>query len=72
MQDHQIKKKHIDTQYHFVREYIENGSVKVIYIRSDKNKADPFTKNIKSASFKKHFDPMFIGPKNSKSGRLLK
>ncbi len=46
--------KHIDTRYHFVREYIEDGIVKVIFVRSENNHADIFTKNLNGESFEKH------------------
>ena len=37
--------KHIDTRYHFVRNYIEDGIIKVTFIKSEDNVADVFTKN---------------------------
>ncbi len=46
--------KHIDTRYHFVRKYIEDGIVKVIFVRSENNHADIFTKNLNGESFEKH------------------
>jgi hypothetical protein len=46
--------KHIDTRYHFVREYIEDGIVKVIFVRSEENDADIFTKNLNTETFNKH------------------
>jgi len=46
--------KHIDTRYHFVREYIEDGIVKVIFVRSEDNDADIFTKNLNTETFNKH------------------
>ena len=45
--------KHIDTRYHFVREYIEDGIVKVIFVRSENNDVDIFTKNVNTATFNK-------------------
>lgn len=48
--------KHIDTRYHFVREYIEDGIVKVIFVRSEENDADIFTKNLNQETFKRHCD----------------
>ena len=45
--------KHIDTRYHFVREYIEDGIVKVIFVRSENNDADIFTKNVNTKTFNK-------------------
>ena len=46
--------KHIDTRYHFVREYIEDGIVKVVFVRSEDNDADIFTKNLNGETFEKH------------------
>ena len=46
--------KHIDIKYHFIREEICNGYVNVVYIPTDKNVADTFTKlanNIKYFPF---------------------
>ena len=37
--------KHIDIRAHFLREYIEDGTLKVIFIRSEDNDADILTKN---------------------------
>ena len=46
--------KHIDIRAHFVREFIEDGIIKVIFIRSEDNDADIFTKNTTEELFKKH------------------
>ncbi|XP_076028444.1 uncharacterized protein LOC143017539 [Oratosquilla oratoria] len=35
---------HIDIRYHFIKSQIENGSVKLVYVPSDENVADMFTK----------------------------
>ena len=37
---------HIDIWAHFVCLYVEDGIVKVIFVRSSENKADTFTKNL--------------------------
>ena len=50
--------KHIDTRYHFVREYIEDGILKVVFVRSENNHADIFTKNLSTESFTKHCDAL--------------
>ena len=47
--------KHIDVRYHFVRQYVESGLVKVIFVKSENNKADPFTKNVVKPIHDKHF-----------------
>ena len=54
--------KHIDTRYHFVREYVEDGILKIVFVRSERNDADIFTKNLNSETFRKHCDS--IGLKN--------
>ena len=38
------KSKHIDIKYHFVRSQVENENVKLVYVPSDENVADMFTK----------------------------
>lgn len=35
---------HIDICYHFVRDYVENGRVKIVFVRYGDNKADSYTK----------------------------
>ena len=42
--------RHIDTRYHFVREYIENG----ILVKSEDNDADIMTKNLCIHLYDKH------------------
>ncbi len=46
--------KHVDTRYHFVREFVEEGFVKIIFVRSEENISDPFTKNTPSSIYEKH------------------
>ena len=46
--------RHIDIRYHFVREHVENGVIQIIFVRTDENTADIFTKNVKSELHEKH------------------
>ena len=46
--------KHTDTRYHFVREFVEEGFVKIIFVRSEDNTSDPFTKNTPGSIYDKH------------------
>ena len=46
--------KHVDIRYHFVREYIEDGIVKVKFVRSEDNDSDVFTKNLSGELLDKH------------------
>jgi hypothetical protein len=38
--------KHIDTQYHFVREYFQDSFICIIFVRTKDNDTDIFTKNL--------------------------
>jgi hypothetical protein len=46
--------KHVDARYHYVREFIEEGFLKIIFVRTDENKSDMFTKNVSQAVYDKH------------------
>ena len=46
--------KHVDIRAHFVRQYIEDGIIKIIFVRSVNNEADTFTKNVRGVIFRKH------------------
>jgi len=46
--------KHIDIKYHFIREQVENGTVEIIFVRSEENDADIFTKNVGKMAFVNH------------------
>ena len=37
--------KHVDTRYHFVKEFIDENFLKIVFVRSEDNDADIFTKN---------------------------
>jgi len=46
--------KHIDTKYLFIREYQEDGIVKIVFVKSTDNESDVMTKNASALMFKKH------------------
>jgi hypothetical protein len=46
--------KHLDTSYHFVREFVEEGLVKIIFVRSEDKVSDLFTNNTPSNIHEKH------------------
>jgi Reverse transcriptase (RNA-dependent DNA polymerase) len=48
--------KHIDARYHFIREYIVDGVIQIIFVTSKENKADMFTKNVTSEIYDAHID----------------
>ena len=61
--------RHVDVRYHFVKEFVENGVVKVIFVKSDNNDADLFTKNVRQSLYEKHSGKMIEEiPEEMKSG----
>jgi hypothetical protein len=44
---------HVDTRYHFVREFIEDGFLKIKFVRSVENDSDLFTKNVNQELYEK-------------------
>ena len=46
--------RHIDTRYHYVRNLQQDGIVEVIFVRTDKNDADLYTKNLGNELYTKH------------------
>jgi hypothetical protein len=49
-----FRTQHVDTRYHFVREFIEDGFIKIEFVRSVKNDSDLFTKNVKQEVYANH------------------
>ena len=43
--------KHIEIRYHFVRERVQDGSLKLVYIPSSENIADVLTKSTRKHTF---------------------
>ena len=46
--------KHVDTRRHFVSHYVEDGKIKIKFVRSEDNNADIFTKNANESTYEKH------------------
>jgi hypothetical protein len=51
-----VRTRHVDTRYHFVREHVVNEFIKIIFVKSYKNLADIFTKNIGKEIFERHIE----------------
>lgn len=49
-----VRTRHVDTRYHFIRENIEDGIVKVEFVKSVDNDSDIFTKNVNHEIYEKH------------------
>jgi hypothetical protein len=46
--------RHIDFRHHFLRDLREDGLMKVVWIKSENNSSDMFTKNLPGPMFEKH------------------
>ena len=46
--------KHVDIRFHFIRQHIQEGTVKVEFVKSRENDADLFTKNVNGETFEEH------------------
>jgi hypothetical protein len=60
--------KHIDVRYHFVREAVEDGKMSVVYVPTDDNPADIFTKPLAKPKFRRFVDLLGLRPNNEKDG----
>ena len=49
-----VRTRHVDTRYHFIRENIEDGIVKMEFVISIDNDSDIFTKNVNHEIYAKH------------------
>ena len=52
--------RHVDTRYHFVQEFVMSGFIKIIFVRSADNMADPFTKNVIGEVYDSHVKEFVI------------
>ena len=48
---HHNRTKHIDTRYHFIRESVEDKKIEIVFIRTEDQLADIFTKALKRLKF---------------------
>jgi hypothetical protein len=48
--------EHIDIRHHFVRGFVEDGIIKIVFVQTDDNNADIHTKNTPESKFKKDQD----------------
>jgi hypothetical protein len=52
------RSKHIDIKYHFVREFVLDGFLRIIFVRTRDNDADIFTKNLNGELYSRHSSKM--------------
>jgi hypothetical protein len=48
-----FRTRHVDTRYHFVREFIKDGFIKIKFVRSFENDSDLFTKIVNQELYAK-------------------
>jgi hypothetical protein len=48
------KSKHMDTRAKFVTQFIADGFLKIIFVKTSENTSDPFTKNVSGEVHEKH------------------
>jgi hypothetical protein len=58
--EYHARSKHIDIQYHYVREVIQNGQVTLKYVPTKDNIADVFTKPLSPAIFNRFKDSLVV------------
>ena len=56
--------KHVDIRTKYVRQYVEDGIVKIVFVRSESNRSDIMTKNVQGDLFDKHASHLVV-PKHS-------
>jgi len=44
----------VDIRFHFIHQHIQEGTVKVEFVKSQENDADLFTKNVNGETFEEH------------------
>jgi hypothetical protein len=49
-----LKSKHIDTRAKYVAKYITDGFLKIVFVKSEENQSDMFTKNVSSETLERH------------------
>ena len=54
-----VRTKHVDTHFHFIRDYYENGTLLVTFCNTVNMDADILTKNVASPIYDKHTPKLF-------------
>ena len=59
--------KHVDIRYHFIREFVDQEFIKIVFVSTKENVADIFTKNLPKELFDRHSNNMI----EEKKGRRI-
>jgi hypothetical protein len=49
-----VRTRHIVTRYHFIREHVQDGFIKIVFVKTDENDSDFFIKNFKKDTYERH------------------
>ena len=49
-----VHTRHVDSRYHFIRDRVQNGSIKNQIVKSIKNDSDIFTKSVNQETYERH------------------
>ena len=52
--------KHVDVRYRFVQEFVFDGFIKVIFVKTENNDSDIFTKNLGGILHERHSKKMIV------------
>ena len=50
--------KHVDTRYRFINEFVEDGFIEIIFVRTKENMSDIFTNNRSGEIGNRHHNKM--------------
>ena len=46
--------KHVDIRYKYVNKYVEDGVIKILFVKSENNETDGMTNNLGGEQYEKH------------------
>ena len=55
-----MRTKHIDVKYHFIREHVMDGMVEIVFVQSEENDSDIFTKNVSKEVYTRHLEKFMM------------
>jgi hypothetical protein len=68
---HYERSKHIDIQYHYVREAIQNHKIRLVYLPTEQMRADRLTKLLVPAKFTTFQAQLNLQPVSSRVGMTM-
>ena len=68
--EYHARTKHIDIQYHFIRQHIESGAIQLIYCPTQAMTADIFTKPLPAPQFRRHVIGLGMGESPTNTAKV--